>query len=142
VLGVFAPMFLRFAMNPVDKPIAREWAILLVLAGVQISHILDFMILMPLGPQFMRMFAIGRRNSASWCQSILSAPPRSRLRRCFLHRPASTARNRLLFLYACFGATTLLAASATAMSCCWRHGRWPARSAACCRRSCSRSSAT
>jgi hypothetical protein len=24
-------------MNPVDKPIAREWAILLVLAGVQIS---------------------------------------------------------------------------------------------------------
>jgi predicted MFS family arabinose efflux permease len=46
-------------MNPVDKPIAREWAILLVLAGVQISHILDFMILMPLGPQFMRMCAIG-----------------------------------------------------------------------------------
>ena len=31
-------------MNRIDKPIAREWAILLVLAGVQISHILDFMI--------------------------------------------------------------------------------------------------
>ena len=46
-------------MNPVDKPIAREWAILLALGGVQISHILDFMILMPLGPQFMRMFAVG-----------------------------------------------------------------------------------
>ena len=36
-------------MNPADKPIVREWAVLLVLAGVQFSHIVDFMVLMPLG---------------------------------------------------------------------------------------------
>lgn len=36
----------------------REWALLLILAGIQFTHILDFMIMMPLGPQFTRLFAI------------------------------------------------------------------------------------
>ena len=31
----------------------REWALLLVLGAVQFTHILDFMIVMPLGPQYM-----------------------------------------------------------------------------------------
>lgn len=37
---------------------AKERAILLTLAAVQFTHILDFMIMMPLGPHLMRVFAI------------------------------------------------------------------------------------
>lgn len=36
----------------------RELWLLLCLAGVQFTHILDFMIMMPLGPQFTTLFAI------------------------------------------------------------------------------------
>ena len=32
---------------------------LLTLAAIQFTHIVDFMIMMPLGPQFMRLFAVG-----------------------------------------------------------------------------------
>jgi len=37
----------------------RELALLLTLAAIQFTHIVDFMIVMPLGPQFMRLFGIG-----------------------------------------------------------------------------------
>ena len=37
----------------------RERPLLAVLAGVQFTHIVDFMIMMPLGPQFMELFGIG-----------------------------------------------------------------------------------
>jgi predicted MFS family arabinose efflux permease len=37
----------------------RELGVLLVLAAVQFTHVVDFMIMMPLGPQFMRLFGIG-----------------------------------------------------------------------------------
>ena len=97
-------------MNPVDKPIAREWAILLVLAGVQISHILDFMILMPLGPQFMRMFAIGP-TQFGFLVSIytFSAAAVGFAAAFFIDR--FDRKKALLLLFACFAATTLLAAS-------------------------------
>ena len=36
----------------------RELWLLLTLAGIQFTHILDFMIMMPLGPQFTKIFAI------------------------------------------------------------------------------------
>jgi len=36
----------------------HELAILLTLAAMQFTHIVDFMIMMPLGPQFMRLFEI------------------------------------------------------------------------------------
>jgi predicted MFS family arabinose efflux permease len=39
--------------------VARELPLLLALAAVQFTHIVDFMIMMPLGPQFMRLFGIG-----------------------------------------------------------------------------------
>ena len=42
---------------PPDAP--RELPLLLTLAAVQFTHVVDFMIMMPLGPQFMRLFAIG-----------------------------------------------------------------------------------
>jgi predicted MFS family arabinose efflux permease len=40
-----------------DEPL-REWAILLVLAAVQFTNIVDFLIVLPLGPRFMRVFII------------------------------------------------------------------------------------
>lgn len=36
----------------------RELWLLLTIAGIQFTHILDFMIMMPLGPQFTRLFGI------------------------------------------------------------------------------------
>jgi predicted MFS family arabinose efflux permease len=41
--------------------VSRELPLLLTLAAVQFTHVVDFMIMMPLGPQFMRLFAIGPR---------------------------------------------------------------------------------
>lgn len=40
------------------KVLPHEMAILLVLAGLQFAHIVDFMILMPLGPKLMRTMSI------------------------------------------------------------------------------------
>src|SRR5262249_54955830 len=37
---------------------AGELPLLLTLAAIQFTHIVDFMVLMPLGPQFMRLFSI------------------------------------------------------------------------------------
>ncbi len=42
-----------------EFPPRRELALLATLAVVQFTHIVDFMIMMPLGPQFMRLFGIG-----------------------------------------------------------------------------------
>ena len=41
-----------------------ELSILLTLAAVQLTHTVDFMLMMPLGPQFMRLFAIGPHEFA------------------------------------------------------------------------------
>ena len=43
--------------QPLD--LARERALLITLAGIQFAHILDFMIMMPLGPILMRELGVG-----------------------------------------------------------------------------------
>ena len=56
-----APFAARRAATPsvAAAPRApREFLLLLTLAAVQFTHVVDFMIMMPLGPQFMRLFAI------------------------------------------------------------------------------------
>src|ERR1039457_1617022 len=45
-------------MHPPLTP-QRERYLLLTLAGIQFSHILDFMIMMPLGPILIKAFGIG-----------------------------------------------------------------------------------
>jgi len=97
-------------MSRTAQPVAREWAILLALSGVQISHILDFMILMPLGPQFMRMFAIGP-TQFGFLVSVytFSSAAVGFAAAFFIDR--FDRKKALLTLYACFAATTLLAAS-------------------------------
>ena len=41
-----------------DTETIHEWPVLLVLAAVQFVHILDFMMIMPLGPEFLRLYEI------------------------------------------------------------------------------------
>jgi predicted MFS family arabinose efflux permease len=43
--------------HPLLSPRRERW-LLITIAGIQFTHILDFMIMMPLGPQFTRLFAI------------------------------------------------------------------------------------
>ncbi len=43
---------------PAEKGGRSEWVLLAVLTAVQFCHILDFVIIMPLGPQLMRSFGI------------------------------------------------------------------------------------
>jgi len=43
---------------PRRPPAPGETRLLLLLAAVQFTHIVDFMIMMPLGPQFMRLFGV------------------------------------------------------------------------------------
>ncbi len=45
-----------------EPPVINEKLLLLILAVVQFTHILDFMIIMPLGSQFMRIFDISPRQ--------------------------------------------------------------------------------
>jgi predicted MFS family arabinose efflux permease len=49
---------------PTAVPASRELVLLLTLATVQFTHIVDFMVIMPLGPQFMRLFDVGPREFA------------------------------------------------------------------------------
>jgi predicted MFS family arabinose efflux permease len=42
----------------------RELPLLLALSAMQFTHVLDFMIMMPLGPQFMRIFALDPQRFA------------------------------------------------------------------------------
>ena len=44
--------------SPLRLPARREFLILLTLAGIQFTHILDFMIMMPLSPQLIRVLQI------------------------------------------------------------------------------------
>ena len=48
--------------SPLEPPVMKEKMLLFILAVVQFSHILDFMIIMPLGSQFMRIFDISPRQ--------------------------------------------------------------------------------
>ena len=46
----------------VPKKVIREGWLLLLLAVIQFTHIIDFVIMMPLGPQLMRVFAISPKE--------------------------------------------------------------------------------
>lgn len=91
--------------------VAREWLLLLVLAGVQFTHIMDFMVMMPLGPQFMRAMALTPQQfgwlvsiytfSASLCGFIAA-----------FHIDRYDRKHTLLFLYAGLAVSTLLCALA------------------------------
>jgi predicted MFS family arabinose efflux permease len=85
----------------------HELALLLTLAAVQFTHIVDFMLMMPLGPQFMRLFGIGPREFSLLVSSYTFAASASGFVAAFWidrfdHKQA------LLFLYGGFIVATAL----------------------------------
>ena len=84
----------------------RERWLLLTLAGIQFTHILDFMIMMPLGPQFTRIFGISNAQFGLLVSAYtLSAGLSGLLASAGIDR---FGRKRLLlWLYGLFGLATL-----------------------------------
>ncbi len=89
----------------------RERSMLIILAGVQFTHLMDFMVLMPLGPQFMRIWEISAGKFAILVSAYtLSAAIASVL--CALYIDRFDRKRALIFLYGGFVASTLLCAAA------------------------------
>lgn len=84
----------------------RELWLLLTLAGIQFTHIVDFMIMMPLGPQLTKLFAISDAQFGLLVSAYtLSAGVSGLLASTYIDR---FGRKRLLLaLYALFGLSTL-----------------------------------
>ncbi|UCD69538.1 MAG: MFS transporter [Betaproteobacteria bacterium] len=92
-------------------PALRERSMLLVLLGVQFTHFMDFMVLMPLGPQFIRIWQITPTEFAILVSAYtLSAAVASVL--CGLYVDRFDRKRALLFLYGGFTISTLLCAAA------------------------------
>lgn len=84
----------------------RELWLLLTLAGIQFTHILDFMIMMPLGPRFTQLFSISDAQFGLLVSAYtLSAGVSGLLASTYIDR---FGRKRLLLvLYVLFGLATL-----------------------------------
>jgi len=89
----------------------KERSILLILLGVQFTHLMDFMVLMPLGPQFMRIWEITPAEFAILVSAYtLSAAVASVL--CGFYIDRFDRKRALLLLYGGFTISTLLCAAA------------------------------
>jgi len=87
----------------------REWPLLLVLAGIHFTHIMDFMVMMPLGPQFMRLFEISPQQFGFMVSIYtFSAGLFGFIAAFVIDR--FDRKSALLWLYAGFAAATLLCA--------------------------------
>ena len=85
---------------------SRETITLVTLAAVQFTHILDFMIIMPLGAQLMRVFQITPAQFSHLVASYGLAAAVSGLAGGFVLDRFDRKR-ALLILFACFGLATL-----------------------------------
>ena len=84
----------------------REFWLLLTLAGIQFTHILDFMIMMPLGPQFTRIFSITDAQFGLLVSAYtLAAGASGLLAATYLDK--FDRKKLLLTLYILFGLATL-----------------------------------
>lgn len=84
----------------------REQVLLLTLAGIQFAHILDFMIMMPLGPILMSAFGIGTHEFGLLVASYsFSAALSGLLGATFIDR--FERKHLLLIMFALFGLATL-----------------------------------
>lgn len=92
--------------NPPPLSARRELWLLLSLAGIQFTHILDFMIMMPLGPQFRALFGISDSQFGLLVAAYtLAAGTSGLLASTYIDR---FGRKRLLLsLYVLFGLATL-----------------------------------
>lgn len=90
----------------------NERLLIFILACVQFTNIMDFMVLMPLGPQLMRVMHISPREfSALVAAYTLSASAASFLTALYIDR--FDRKRALIFLYTGFALTTLLCGLAT-----------------------------
>ena len=89
-----------------ELPRSREIITLVTLAAVQFTHILDFMIIMPLGAQLMRVFQITPSQFSHLVASYGLAAAVSGLAGGFVLDRFDRKR-ALLILYTCFGIATL-----------------------------------
>jgi len=84
----------------------RERYVLLTLSGIQFSHVLDFMIMMPLGPILMAAFGIGTHEFGLLVASYsFSAALSGLLAATFVDR--FERKRLLLVMFALFGLSTL-----------------------------------
>lgn len=89
-----------------SKPIYSERALLLTLSGIQFSHILDFMIMMPLGPLLMRELGISTHEFGLLVASYsFSAAVSGLLGATFVDR--FERKRLLLVMFVLFGLATL-----------------------------------
>ena len=88
------------------KPAYSERALLLTLAGIQFSHVLDFMIMMPLGPLLMRELGISTHEFGLLVASYsFSAAVSGLLGAIFVDR--FERKRLLLVMFVLFGLATL-----------------------------------
>ena len=89
----------------------RERWLLLTLAGIQFTHILDFMIMMPLGPQFTALFGISNAQFGLLVSAYtLSAGFSGLMAATYIDRFGR--KQLLLSMYSLFGLATLACAIA------------------------------
>ena len=111
---------MAYTLNQVKKTLTehhmpggkrKEQFFLIALAGIQFTHILDFMIMMPLGPDFIRELNINTHQFGLLLSSYtFAAAIAGVLATYFIDR--FERRVLLLSLYACFIVATLLCALA------------------------------
>ncbi len=92
--------------TPTNLTPRRELWLLLTLAGIQFTHILDFMIMMPLGPQFTALFQISDAKFGVLVSSYTLAAGASGLL-ASLYIDKFGRKRLLLVLYALFALATL-----------------------------------
>ena len=96
---------------PASKRIVSERTILFTLAAIQFTHVMDFMIMMPLGATLMRVFAVSPGQFSHLVAAYgLAAAITGFLGGFFIDR--IDRKKALLFLYAGFGLSTLACAFA------------------------------
>jgi predicted MFS family arabinose efflux permease len=101
----------RHAGGAASRMTAGEWLLLLILATVQFTHIVDFMIIMPLGPVYIREMGMTTREFGSVVAAYtIAAGLAGILAARFLDR--FDRKSALLVLYSGFTAGTLLCAAA------------------------------
>lgn len=94
-----------------ELPRDRERWMLLTLAGFQFTHILDFMIMMPLGPQFTRLFGLSAQQFGFLVSAYtFAAAIAAVLAALFVDR--FERKRLLLLLYGLFTLATLACAAA------------------------------
>jgi predicted MFS family arabinose efflux permease len=90
---------------------AGEWGLLLLLASMQFTHIVDFMIIMPLGPSYMKKMGLDAEQFSRMVGAYTLAAGLANL---FAARVVDRFDRKvaLLFTYTGFGVGTLLCAAA------------------------------